>query len=74
MLLQLVCVRKGVVAKIHVALERKRELAIDEKSRGGWFVVEPVEYGLEGVEALVKGEHRLGRQTVVVYRHLGWEG
>lgn len=58
--LQLVRVREGVIAKIYIALERERELAIDKTPRGSWLVVEPMEYGFEWVQALIEGEHRLG--------------
>ena len=73
LLLQFICIGKGVVSKIHVALKRKCELAIDEKSCGGWFVVQPVEYGFERVQALIKGEHCLGGEPVIMNRHLCWE-
>lgn len=69
--LQLVCIGKGVISKVHVALEGKRELAVDKKSGGSWFVVEPMEYGLEWIQALIKGKHCFRGETVVVYRHLG---
>jgi hypothetical protein len=72
LLLQFVCVGKGVVSKIHVALESKRELAVNKKSGGSWFVVEPMEYGLEWIQALVKGKHCFRGETIVVYRHLLW--
>ena len=68
--LQLVRVGKGVISKIDVALEGKCELAINKKSCGGWFVVKPMEYGFEWIQALIKSKHCFGRETVVVYRHL----
>ena len=71
MLLQFISVGEGVVSKVHVALESKRELAIYKQSRGSWFVVEPMEYGFERVEAPIKGQHCLGGETVIMYRHVG---
>ena len=70
MLLQFVCVGKRIISKIHVALEGKRELAIDKKSCGSWFVIKPMKYGLEWIQALIKGEHCFRGKTVVMYRHL----
>ena len=72
LLLQFIRVRKGVVAEIYVALQGKRELAIDKTSRWGWFMVEPVEYGFEWIQALIEGEHRFGGEAVVMNRHLRW--
>lgn len=74
LLLQFIRVRKGVVAEIYVALQGKRELAIDKPSRGSWFMVEPVKYGFEWIQALIEGEHRFRGKTVVMYRHLRWRG
>ena len=60
LLLELFCVRKRVVAQVHVALKRECELAVGEHLCGDVFVVEPGEDGLEGVESPVEGEHDLG--------------
>jgi len=72
LLLQFVRVCEGVVAEIHVALEGEREFAIDKTPRGSWFMVEPMKYGFEWIQALIEGEHRFRGKTVVMYRHLGW--
>lgn len=69
MFLQFVGIGKGVVSKVHVALEGESELAVHEQPRGNWFVVEPMEYGLERVETIIESQHGFGRETVVVYRH-----
>jgi len=74
LLFQFICVRKGVVAEIHVALERKREFAIDKKSRGSLFVIEPMEYGFKRVQAPIECKHRFRGEAIVMYRHLRWGG
>ena len=51
---QLLRIRKRVVAKVHVSLERERKLAVREQFRWRVFVVEPGEYRLEGVQPLVE--------------------
>jgi hypothetical protein len=70
--LKFIRVRKGVVAKINVARERKRELAIDKEPSGGWFVVEPMEYGFERIQASIESQHCFGGEAVIVDRHPCW--
>lgn len=70
LLLQFIRVGKGVVSKIHVALERECELAVEKESRRSWLVIEPMEYRFEWIQALIEGEHRLWGETIIVYHHL----
>lgn len=70
--LKFIRVRKGVVAKIYVAREGKCELAIDKKPSGGWFVVEPMKYGFEWIQASIESQHCFGGEAVIVYRHPCW--
>ena len=74
--LQLLRVVKRLVAKIHVPLERERELALEEQLGRNVVVVEPCEDGLEGIQTPIEGEHMLWSERFTVHRYFGfcWSG
>lgn len=70
---KLVCCRKRVVSQIDVVLEGERDLAVGEEPTRGVLVVQPFEYGLEGVETAIEDEHELRSWCLCLSgRHLGF--